>query len=685
MAQPTKMDDLKLVSILDYAIGQSVGFAESRLSKERTLVQEYYDGERPKRAHHGDSDYVSLDVYDSVESMRAQLLEVFSANNRPVSFSPSSGEDVESARIRTDYVTSVLFTQNRGYHVLSQTIQNGLMNRAAVVKVYWDSLNKTEYFHLSQPTMEEFQAHLAANPKAEVTKLELHENGETIEKVTLKLPKDVSQVRVEALDGEDFGISPMAKDIETAELVFHRHEMTVSDLIKHGYDPKIVKTLQNDDKLWQTMNTETIARFAETDDSFGSRVNADDGQDSRRVCLVFECYMEFDLEDSGTSQLYKVTKVGNTILDKEPVDRKPFVAFTPLPRPGAFWGHNYAKFLIATQKARTYLTRSIINSALITNNPRMMVVKGGLDNPRELMENRFGGIVNVKHADAVIPLPQASLNPFVFQTIQMLDSDKEQITGISQLSQGLNKDAISKQNSEGMVQELITVSQIRQKIVARNLAEHFLRGLYSEIYRLVVENEDRQKIISVAGAWVPVDFTQWPETTEMEVSFALGYGEQQKEVAMWAGIHASLANIPALAGSYSPAQQYYVVRKGLEASGRKDIDSILLPPDKAQPPPPNPLQQAEIAMKQADAQVKQANAQAVVAKLKLDTQAAEQQHQLEMAKINLETLKIHSEIQLKQDALAHKIAVDAAQLMLEKQIAESDTTKETAQAIIKTT
>jgi hypothetical protein len=70
------LSDDRIIGLIDYGIGKSVGFTESKLSKERTKVQEYFEGDRPKKAHQGDSGYVSQDVYDGVESMRAQLLEV---------------------------------------------------------------------------------------------------------------------------------------------------------------------------------------------------------------------------------------------------------------------------------------------------------------------------------------------------------------------------------------------------------------------------------------------------------------------------------------------------------------------------------------------------------------------------------------------------------------------------------
>ena len=166
---------------------------------------------------------------------------------------------------------------------------------------------------------------------------------------------------------------------------------------------------------------------------------------------------------------------------------------------------------------------------MITNNPRYMVVKGGLTNPRELIDNRVGGLVNVTRPDAISPMQQAPLNPFVFQTIQMLDEDKEDNTGVSRLSQGLNKDAISKQNSAAMVEQLATMSMQRQKIIARNFASQFVKTLAHEVYRLVVENETQEKIIEISGAYVRVNPTSWKEKRDVMVELKLGYGEQDRE------------------------------------------------------------------------------------------------------------------------------------------------------------
>jgi hypothetical protein len=663
-----KLTDDRIVAIIDYGIAQSVGFSESKLSKERARVQEFYDAERPFKQHKGDSSYVSDDVYQGIENMGAQLLDVFAANGRPVKFEPVKPGDDAEADIRTDYVTDVIFRQNPGYSIFRDTINEGLLARASVCKAWWENKTKTVYKDLSQLAHDEIIAWLEKQPDAKIVEKDIDEDTGAIKRFQVSYEQDVSQVRIKQLAGEEFGISPMAETIETADLVFHRHEMTVSDLLKAGYDKKVVEDLQSNDRLWMAMEPEKISRFMPTDDLIGTKV-LEDGQNARRVIMVYECYLELDMDGSDKSQLYKVTKVSNTILDKEPVDRKPFIAFIPLPRPNAFWGHNYAKKLEHVQTAKSYLTRGVVNHVLVTNNPKIIVKTNSVANPREIMENRLGGIVNAKDPAGIVPMPQLPMNPYVFQTLQLLDQQKQESTGISSLSQGLNHDAISKQNSGDMIHELITVSQLRQKIVARNFAENFLAPLYTEVYLLLLENGTAKEDVKFGEKWASVDPSQWPDKVTCDVSFALGYGEQEREAMKWAQVGAALEKDPMLAPWYTPEQHYWVAQKALEARGIKSINSVLRPLQSPLQPPPDPLKQAEIAMKQADAASKNAQAQTSQMAQQIALKELESKTQIELARIELERLKVMATISQNQDKLAHQVTVDSVEMGLQMQAA----------------
>nr|WP_159103507.1 hypothetical protein [Asaia prunellae] len=623
--------------------------------------------------HKGDSDYRSMNVYVGIESMKAQLLEVFSGNTRPVVFNTAPGETDMQAKFRTDYVTRVIFSQNPGFQVFQTVIEDALKARNGVCKVYWETAYEDQFYELSEPSYEQLMAFLLKDPTSSVEEVEKGDEEGVLKRVRVKCKRNRSQVRLRPIPPEEFGISQMATSIEEANLVFHRQTMTRSELIKHGYAREVVDALPDSDGMEARLNPEVVQRFDQTGDVIGLADRDGDTQEAQRIYTVYECYMHLDIEGDGTSQLYKVDLCCNKVLDKEPVNTKPFIDFCALPRSHAFYGTNYGLLLVPTQNAQTFLTRSIINHSLITTNPRMMVAQGGVTNPRELMENRLGGIVNVRDVmSSVAPLPQASLNPFVFQTMSQLQQGGEEISGISSLSQGLNKDAISTQNSQGMVQDLIAVSQIRQKIIARNFAEVFLRKLYSMVYRLILENEEPQKLIQESnGVWKQTDFTQWPEDTEMEISLALGYGEQAKEAQKWQTIDQYLSN-PAngYGPAYTPDKKFYVASRILENMGIKDATSVILPPDQIQPPQPDPLQQAELAVKQADAQVKLANAEAAKLNAQLAREEAQQKYEQGMAKIHLQTEKAHMEQALKRDQLDHKIDIDTAELLMSREALE---------------
>jgi hypothetical protein len=343
---------------------------------------------------------------------------------------------------------------------------------------------------------------------------------------------------------------------------------------------------------------------------------------------VHECYIRIDIEGNGYPKLWKITKAGKHILDKEEIDRIPFIPFVPMPIPHAFYGSNYASKVIPIQNARTVLMRGILDHTVHTNNPRYQVVKGALVNPREMLENRIGGLVNVTRPDGIMPLQQASLNPFVFQTIQLLDEDKEDTTGVSKLSQGLNKDAVSKQNSQGMVEQLVGLSQQRQKIIARNFANQFVVPLYLEVYKLVIENEDQQRVIEVAGNYVEVNPQAWEARTDVTVALKLGYGEKERDAAQLMGLHQFLSQDPKAQPFYDVPQAHAVITDYMKMIGVKD-SKYLKPIQEVQPPQPDPMMVAELEKLKAETAAMQQKSQLDAMKAQFDQQFAEMQMQLE--------------------------------------------------------
>ena len=660
MKELKKLDDEKIVSIVDNNLRMSIGYADSELSRERSRVMDYYSAKLPKPAHDGNSKYVSQDVYDAVESMKAALLETFSTGNRTLRFSPQGPEDVLMAEVCTEYTDYVLHRQNNLFEVMQTVIHDGLIARAGVAKVYWSQQSDSHLEYVEDLTEEELDA-ILADDMVEIEEIVEDEFG--LYTGELRVFRDTSQVKIEAVAPEEFLIEPQCRSMETSSFVAHRTRKTISELIEMGYDEDLVMDISDEDNDFDT-DPEVLSRF--DDIGAGRGFSTKGSQNQSRQVTVVEAYLPLDPDGSGTTDLYRVVKVGNVMLSKDIVTRMPFVAFVPLPIPHAFHGNNFADKLIAIQNARTVLTRSILDHAMVTNNPRYTVVKGGLTNPRELIDNRVGGIVNVTRPDAINPMPQASLNPFIFQTIQMLDEDKEDTSGVSRLSQGLNKDAISKQNSAAMVEQLATMSQQRQKIIARNFANNFLKPLFNLVYQLCVENETMEKIVELAGQYVKISPSQWSDKRDVMVEFNLGYGEQETQIQKHLAFHQLFSADPSLQQMYGPQQKYKMLGAILDKSGIKNVADYLVDPQSLPPQQPDPASQMQMQMAQKQLEVQER--QTAVAEMKAQTDA-----QIAQMKLELEKLKAQQDYALKSDKLdlqesqqAHKEAVNYEELEIAK-------------------
>lgn len=660
-----KLSDDNIVALIDEQIGLSVGYADSELSTERAKIIDYYNGTLPKPVHEGNSKYVSLDVYDAVESLKAALLETFSAGNRTVRFAAQNEDDVEKAKVCTEYTDYVVHRQNDIYTVMSEAIHDGLIARAGVVKVFWEDSVEYDYEEFTDITDSELNM-LLAQEGVELTDSKTDELG--LISGTISIEQDTSQVVIENVAPEEFLIETQAKSLDDVNFCAHRTKKTLSDLRLEGYSEKLLNKIGEHSDVDLDTSPEVLARF----DNVGNFRGTKSGgyQEQVRSVMVHEAYIMLDVEGSGVAELHRVIKAGNVLLLKEKTNRKPFVTFVPLPVPHSFYGNNYADKVVATQNARTILTRSILDHAMITNNPRYTVVKGGLTNPRELIDNRVGGIVNVSRADAIAPMMQAPLNPYVYQTIQMLDEDKEDTTGVSKMSQGLNKDAISKQNSAAMVEQLATMSQQRQKIIARNFATQFVKPLFQEVYQLVCENEQQERIVELSGNYVPCNPRDWKEKRDVVIELNLGYGEQEKESQKYLALHSMMTNDPNLSKMYQAPNQYALASKIMELTGIKEVSAYLTNPQNLPPEKPDPAQEMQMQMAQKQLEIQERQTALAEAKAQVEAQISKMKLELEKAKAENQHAIQSDNLDLKEEQLKHKKLIAAAELLLAQQAEE---------------
>jgi hypothetical protein len=666
--KPAILTDEDILAKVSAKATNSVSWFDSRLARERERVTRYINGDLPKRTSNGSSSYVSSDVYDSVEMQRSQLLEVFAGGDHIAQFDPDQDMSADQCRVATEYASYIIFRANKGYNIFSSTMYDGLTARAGVVKVYWEE--KCDYAD------EEFQglSHddavaLASQDDVDTFDAEEDGVGSGTFSGTLSRKKNASKTCIDNVAPEEFLIEPLANCIEEATYVGHRTPKTRAELIEMGYPKAVVMKIPADEAKELQFSPEVLAR---THATHSNDAIDDPIQDELDYVVYYESYVKMRIDASKGVRMYKICHAGNTVLDKQEVDKAPFLAYIPLPLPHVFYGHNYAARVIHTQNARTVLFRGVLDHTAITTNPRFMVVNGGLMNPRELLDNRLGGVVNVRRPDSVSTLEPHTLNPYVFQTLQLLTDNNEKSTGISALSQGLNKDAISTQNSQGLVDNMMKASGQRGKIMARNFAYNFLVPLMIEVVRLGILYKDKRSI-EVAGQPLQIDAEQWTNRTTCTVSAHLGYGEKDMAANELAQGYQMMAKDAGLGNMFGPKQRFSMLKDAAKLKGFTNFASYLDP--NAPPPQPDPLKVRELDIKDkaasaamAATQIKQQDANRLFA---LDQTKVEQN----AAKLKLDALN-HDRTHDRQDTeTASRIQVAEKQLEIEQQLADNDKAK----------
>lgn len=600
--KPAILTDEEIITKVSAKSQNSVSWFDSRLSKERERVTKYLNGELPRRSSEGSSSYVSTDVYDSVQQMNSQLLEVFSGGENIAQFDPDEFMGAEDCRIATECARYVIFRENKADAIFNSVIYDGLTARAGVAKVYWDKSHKT--------TEETFEGLSYDDATAIAAREDVDEFDGTEDMATglfsgsLTVKQDTSKVSIDPIAPEEFLIEPLATCIADATYVAHRTPKTRAELMDMGYKRKVVMAIPADEAAELQFSPEVMARTRPT---HANDAIDDPAQDELEYIVYYESYIKLQIDPAKGVRLYKICHAGNTVLSKEEVDKAPFLAYIPLPIPHVFYGHNFAAKVIHTQNARTVLLRGVLDHTAITTNPRWAVVNGGLMNPRELLDNRLGGVVNVRRPDSVQPFTQNPLNPYVFNVLGLLNDNNEKSTGISALSQGLNKDAISSQNSQGMVDNLIKVSSIRQKIMARNFANHFFVPLMIEVVRLLIVNQATEKVIEVAGKPLKVSPQAWTERTTCTVATHLGYGEKDAAANELAQGYSMMAQDPVLGPGFGMKQRYEMLTDIAKLKGFTRFSAYLDP--TAQPPGPDPLKVRELDIKEKTADAAMASVQ----------------------------------------------------------------------------
>lgn len=642
-----KMDDSDLLSFLEEEARQSRDFAQGDIAADRNRAQRAYMREPYGNEQEGRSAVVASDVFDAVEGMLPDLIEVFTSSEKAVVFEPVGPEDEESAEQVTNACNYVFYKQNNGFLLLYTALKDALLLKTGGVKWFWEEKQTPSFATYRGVDDLQIADFLAANPDAKIISREdvepSQEDQAMAKEAGIDLPprynvkvKTVQKkgiVRIVALPPEELRVSGHHDSIllDDCPYVAHVTEKTLSDILAMGYmvEADDVRAAQNDDGDWDD--------YREQDRKWQDDNTADASQ--TRGWLRDE-YVLVDYDGDGIAERRRIVRLGPLILENVEVSHVPIAAWTPYILTHSFNGLSVADLVEDFQRIHTTIMRQQIDNLYLANNQETVVLTDSQGNPLanidDLLNRRPGGIIRTKQAGAVMPYQERWQGIEAMPMLEQLSSDKENRTGWTRYSQGLDGDSLNKTATGA--QMIMNASQKRMKLMARIAAECMVAPMFKGIFKTLSDHSMESISYRLNGKFVSYDPQEWRDQYDMTINVGIGTGDVQQQsqfLLQIAQAQASVAQSPYAKQLLAPKQVYNVQARLAENAGFKNpsefwVDPDTVPPDDA-PPPPDPKVELEKAKLQ-DAQQK------AVAEMSHEQRMAEADRQFKAQQAELDRL-----------------------------------------------
>lgn len=691
-----EMSDAQLCSIIDKERAQGIG-ASDHIASDRQDAMAYYlgepEGELAPPEIEGRSQVVSKDLMETVEWVMPSLMRMFCGADDVVRFEPNDQGDEQACKDATEYCAYLLHRKNPGFTVLHDAIKSSLIVREGVVKVHCDRSfveSEESYTDLSDMDLQV----LAADKTVEIVEIdmiqdvmqpEMQQSGASPQmasyNVKIKRKDRQDKYIVEGVPPEEVVFSKDSRDIEKLRFVAHTVERTKSDLLSLGYNRDDVEA------CYTETDTEHYQDAQSRSDYDGVNMDNDDPADlSQRLITLVEAYMKVDFDGDGIAEYRRVVKAGKVVFENDVVDSHPFALFSPVLMPYKLVGLSFYDLIEDLQRIKTAITRQMLDSMYLANNPRTVVVDGQV-NLDDLLVARPGGIVRAKSLGAVEPFPVTDISGSAQASITFFNQVRDSRSGVKEYTQGLvgNELSQSQIGSQG-VAILADAAAQRIELIARVLAETGIKRIYRLLLKLITQYQDRQAQMKVNGHWMQIDPRSWKHEYDMTVSVGIGTAskERKQQSAM------QILNIQKEAapmGFVQPQNAYNALDELCETMGYRDVSRFFtMPQPQTGPKPPSPEQQmAQIQQQkiqgelhlaqqknQMDSQLEHDKqlwqAQEQQAQKQLETERNAQQAQNQMALEQFKTEK-QAELERFKAQLQQQTAIEIARINAEAKIA----------------
>lgn len=684
-----KMTELNLLGWL--RAEQQGAYRDSDNDIDRPTAMKRYLREPYGNEAEGRSQVVASDVFDSIEGMLPDLIEVFTASDKAVVFDPVSAEDEAGAEQATNACNYVFYKANNGFLTLYTAAKDALLLRTGGVKWYWDVKRTPSWTTYRNVPEMQIALFLQANPDAEIVSKEPSEpDPQMVQQaammgqelppmftIRVKTVESKGRVRVVPVPPEEIEISARHNSIllDECPYVAHVTEMTASAITEMGWKVDF-------DAIGDGDESEMLDRYFRDRESSYHADSDNDIDASGRRYWVREEFVLVDFDGDGIAERRKVVRIGEQILENVEVSHVPMACWTPYILAHRFEGISAAELVEDFQRIRTEVWRAQLDNLDLANNQETVVLTNSAGAPQanidDLLNRRPGGIMRESVPNAIRPYSQRWQGIEAMPMLEMLESAKENRTGWTRYSQGLDGDSLNK-TATG-VKMVMNASQKRMKLMARIMAECLVAPMFRGIFKTLTDYCMEKLSFRLNGAFVQYDPQEWRDQYDTTINVGIGTGDvlqQQGFLMQMAGAQMALLQSP-YNMLVSPSNVYSLQARMAENAGFKNpgefwSDPAKTPPPPPQTPPPDPRIVTTQMQLQADAQKFQAEQVADAQKFQ-----AELQSKMAVDKNRQEWEARQKQLELQQEAeiaaikARYEAEAQAEKLALEKYKADLD-------------
>lgn len=618
-----KLTDEEIAVIVESQERSAYSFSQSEIAQDRSKALDYYLGKPFGNEVEGRSQVVSTDVFDTIESMLPALLETFTSSNKIAECEAYGIEDEAEAKQQTEVANHILFKQNNAPLIFYTWFKDALLSKNGVIKFFYDPQQNEHRMESYQNLTEQELQRLAQDDKIEIKSISEHElmldppmqpgqpqqppQPMKVFDAELKVYTKRNKVKICNVPPENFYVTARQNSLNMDECEFcsHKERKTITDLLEMGFSEEELSEIHDSGDLAE-LSSESIARNLYSEQTAN---DVNDPDPSLRQLWCSDAYMLIDADGDGVAELRHIFMAGNKVLINEETDKIPFAVISPILFPHQFYGLSAADITMDVQLYKSTIHRQMMDGLYLSNNPRNAVIEG-MVNMDDLLTSRPGGIVRMRAPGAVTPLITPFIGKESFPMLEYWETVKEQRTGSTRYTQGLDADSLNK-TAHG-ISQIMAAGAKRQELIARLFAETGVKALVKGILHCVAKSGMKNLTVRLTNGYVNVDPRQWKNQYDVTINVALGTGTKDRQIQLLNLLSQKQLELKQTGRGYmvSEANDYNLAVKLSEATGFKNpelffTDPTIVPP-QAKQPPPNP----EMLKLQADVQYKQADMQA---------------------------------------------------------------------------